>query len=318
MVQKTLPTAVLGRTGLEVTRIGYGASGRKSPDNRQWGRLLNAVLDSGINFIDTANDYGVRAPSGPSEEQIGRHVESRRAEYYLATKCGCVPGGLDHVWTRENAFRGLHESLARMNTDYVDVMQLHNPTAEQCETGDLVKALEDMRQQGKVRWIGVSTTLPELPTFLELGVFDVFQVPYSALERDHEEWITRTAEAGIGVIVRGGVAQGEPGVDSGGSQSPAVAVPPAPAWFPVRPGGVAKWRAFYEGALDDLRQEGESRTSLILRYTLTHPHADTNIVGTSSLDHLAENIQGILRGPLSAEEYSEAKRRLDAAGVKPA
>ena len=60
MVQKTLPTAVLGRTGLEVTRIGYGASGRKSPDSRQWGRLLNAVLDSGINFIDTANDYGVR------------------------------------------------------------------------------------------------------------------------------------------------------------------------------------------------------------------------------------------------------------------
>ena len=221
--QETLPTAVLGRTGLEVTRIGYGTAARKSPDDRQWGRILNRVLDSGINFIDTANDYGVREPSGPAEEQIGRHIESRRAEYYLATKCGCVPGGGDHVWTRENAFRGLHESLERMNTDYVDVMQLHNPTVEQCEAGDLVKALQDMRQQGKVRWIGVSTTLPDLPTFLEWGAFDVFQIPYSALERDHEEWITQAAGAGIGVIVRGGVAQGEAGGDSGGSHKSAEA-----------------------------------------------------------------------------------------------
>ena len=146
MGQKSLPTAVLGRTGLEVTRIGYGTAAMKFQSDRECGRLLNAGLDSGINFIDTANDYGVRTPSGPAEEQIGRHIESRRAEYYLATKCGCVPGGLDHVWTRENAFRGLHESLERLNTDYVDIMQLHNPTAEHCETGDLVKALQDMRQ----------------------------------------------------------------------------------------------------------------------------------------------------------------------------
>ena len=56
--------------------------------------------------------------------------------------------------------------------------------------------LEDMREQGKVRWIGVSTTLPHLSTFLEWGVFDVFQIPYSALEREHEEWIARAAQAG--------------------------------------------------------------------------------------------------------------------------
>ena len=59
MVQP-LPTAILGRTGLEVTRLGYGTGSRKQhPDDQQWGRLLNGVLDSGINFIDTANDYGI-------------------------------------------------------------------------------------------------------------------------------------------------------------------------------------------------------------------------------------------------------------------
>ena len=295
---RSLPTSVLGRTGLEVTRLGYGtALDHKEPDDEQWGRLLNGVLDSGINFIDTANDYLADSPRGSSEEKIGRHIRSRRSEYYLATKCGCGPGARGHVWTRENAFRGLHESLDRMKTDYVDIMQLHNATVEDCEAGGLVEALQDMRRQGKVRWIGASTVLPHLPTLLDWGVFDTFQIPYSALERDHEEWITRAAEAGIGIIIRGGVAHGEPGLGSGRA---------------------SRWQNFEEAGLDDLRQEGESRTSLILRYTLTHPNADTNIVGTTDLGHLAENVEGILRGPLADDEYAEAKRRLEAVGEKPA
>jgi len=291
---QNLPRAVLGRTGLEVTRLGYGTALRKHPDSAQWGRLLNTVLDSGINFIDTANDYGVQEASGPSEVHIGRHISSRRSEYYLATKCGCRPEGGPHIWTRENLFRGLHESLERMKTDYVDLMQVHNPTVEQSEAEGVVDALEEMRRQGKVRWIGASTTLPHLPTFLEWGVFDTFQIPYSALEREHEDWITRSAEAGTGIVIRGGVAQGEPGHGSG---------------------GVDLWSKFTEAGLDELRAEGESPTTFILRYTLTHQHSHTNIVGTSSLEHLQENIQGILQGPLSDDVYSETKRRLDAVSV---
>ena len=67
-----------------------------------------------------------------------------------------------------------------------------------------------MKSQGKVRWIAISTTLPHLPTYLDWGVFDQFQIPYSALQREHEEWITKSAEAGIGTVIRGGVAQGSP------------------------------------------------------------------------------------------------------------
>ena len=156
-----LPTANRGRTGMEVTRLGYGAMEvRDAPRGRavaedQAENVLNAVLDSGINFIDTANGYG------RSEEFIGRYISHRRSEYYLATKCGCI--GTDHIWTRENLFRGLDESLQRMNTDYVDVMQLHNPSVDQSERGELVDALQEMRQLEKVRWIGISTTLPHIP-----------------------------------------------------------------------------------------------------------------------------------------------------------
>jgi aryl-alcohol dehydrogenase-like predicted oxidoreductase len=183
-----------------------------------------------------------------------------------------------------------------LKTDYVDVMQYHNPTVAEAEEGDLVTVLQDMRKEGKVRWIGLSTTLPHLPTFLEWGVFDSFQIPYSALEREHEEWIAKAALAGVGIIIRGGVAQGEPEKDSGAA---------------------GRWQHFEEAGLDDLRQEGESRTTLILRYSLSHPHVDTNIVGTMSSDHLEENVNGILKGPLPDDVYAEAKRRLSAAGMKP-
>ena len=294
----SLPTAVLGRTGLEVTRLGFGSSiSRVLPDS-EWAQLLGAVLDSGINFVDTANDYGVNW-NVPAEEQIGKHISGRRSEYYLATKCGCGPGGDGHVWTRENAFRGLHESLKRLQTDYVDIMQYHNPTVDEAEDGDLFAVLQEMKEQGKARWLGISTTLPHLPYYLETGIFDTFQIPYSALERQHEDWIAKSAAAGTGIIVRGGVAQGEPGTEATDRRS-------------------NKWKNFEDAGLDELRDQGDSRTTLILRYTLAHPNAHTNIVGTSRIAHLSENIAGVSKGPLSADTYAEMKRRLDSVGESPA
>ncbi len=279
-------TAVLGRTGLEVTRLGYGAAHRRALTDDQIGTILNAVLDAGITLIDTANDYG------NSEEMIGRYIRRRRPEYVLATKCGCAPGGnwdRGHIWTRENLFRGLHESLERMRVDSVDIMQLHNPSVEDCETGELVPALEDMRQQGKVRWIGVSSTLPHLPTFLEWGVFDVFQIPYSGLEREHEAWITKVAEQDAGTIVRGGVALGEPRIGTGSA---------------------SQWERFEQAGLDELRDSGDSRTAFLLRLTLAHPHLHSTIVGTTNPDHLEENVAAAAKGPLPADVAAEALQRL--------
>lgn len=289
-MSQSLPTAVLGRINLNVTRLGWGAAPRRVWTEERAESMFNQVLDAGINYVDTANDYE------RSEEFIGKLISHRRDEYYLASKCGCVPGGGRHVWTKENAFRGLHESLSRLRTDYLDLMQLHNPTAEECERGGLVGALNKMREQGKVRWIGISTTLPDLPTFLEWGVFDAFQIPYSALQRENEEWITKVAEADIGTVIRGGVALGEPGQGLG---NPEI------------------WKGFDDANLDDLRETGESRSAFLLRFTLTHPGIHTIIVGTQNPAHLSENLSAVNRGHLPADVYEEAKRRLDAAGFLP-
>jgi len=283
---------ILGRTGLRVTPLGPGAMEIRGP--RSWGgrpvtdrqaeRILNAVLDAGINFIDTAYDYGL------SEEYIGRFISHRREEYYLATKCGCTvvnAGDHDdtpHVWTRENLLHNIETSLRRMKTDYVDVWQFHNPSVEEVRAGDLVRVMEEVRSAGKVRWIGVSSKLPEIIPFIQWGVFDTFQIPYSGLERAHEKMITAAARAGAGTIIRGGVARGAP-----------------------------------EAArLDELRAPGESRTAFLLRFTLSHPDLHTTIVGTMNPDHLAQNLRAAETGPLPPDVYAEAKRRLDAAGERPA
>lgn len=290
-----LPTAVLGRTGLKVTRLGYGAGHRKPMDDSERLAVLNAVLDTGINFIDTADDYGLTYDDDDSSEKlIGRYISHRQSEFYLATKCGGSESG--HIWTKENVFRNLHDSLKRLKADHVDLMQLHGATVEDCEREGLVESLTEMRAQGKVRWIGASSNLPDLPTYLEWGVFDVFQLPYSALERDHEDWITRAAEAGAGIVIRGGVALGEPGAGKGNP---------------------LQWGKFERARLDELRAEDESRTAFMVRFTLSHPHTHTNIVGTTNLDHLMENAEAVLRGPLGADVYDEAKRRLEAAGERP-
>jgi aryl-alcohol dehydrogenase-like predicted oxidoreductase len=271
-------------------------NGRPVTD-RQAETILNAVLDEGINLIDTANDYG------RSEEFIGKYIAHRRGEFILATKCGCTVVRRDentdetpHVWTRDNLFRGLNESLQRMRTDYIDIMQLHNPPVDVTEQNRLAEALQEMQQEGKVRFISISTTLPHLPAYLRGGVFDTFQIPYSALEREHEEWISRSAEADIGTIIRGGVARGEVGVGLGSAD---------------------RWKKFEAAGLDELREPGESRTAFLLRFTLSHPDVHTTIVGTLYPEHLQENIAAARKGPLPEDVYEEAKRRLDRAGVTP-
>ena len=298
-----LPTRELGRTGLQVTTLGYGAMelrggsrGREvSPADA--GAVLNAVLDAGINFIDTSIDYGM------SEELIGEHISHRRSEFYLATKCGCPvnqpppkPGERwQHIFTRENIVAGVEQSLARMRTDYIDVLQFHaGPSQEVLEEHGAVETLRELQREGKVRFIGMSSTLPNLADHIEMGVFDAFQIPYSSLQRQHEAVITEAAEAGAGTIIRGGAARGAP---SEGRQS-----------------GNA-WELWGRAGLDDLLGE-MSRMEFVMRFTLSHPDLHTTIVGTVNLDHLRDNVEALLAGPLPEEVYAETKRRLAAAAAE--
>ena len=294
----------LGRTGLQVTTLGYGAMElRGAPRGRditegQAETILNAVLDAGINYIDTSIDYGL------SEERIGRHIGHRRAEYYLASKCGCLvsaptaPRGQRsaHVFTRDNVIAGVEQSLARMKTDYLDVVQFHqSPSRETLEQHGALEALLELKESGKVRFIGMSGTLPHLTDHIAMGVFDVFQIPYSAVEREHEEVIAAAARSGAGIVVRGGAAKGAP------TEGKRVG---------------RQWERWQRAQLDDLL-DGMTPIEFILRFTVSNPDLDTTIVGTINPAHLQTNLDILQQGPLPPDLYQEAKQRLATAGLGP-
>ena len=301
-----LPTSTLGRTGVNVTKLGYGAMELRGSapfgmarqlDDGDVERLLNGVLDAGINLIDTSPDYG------SSEEHIGRCIAHRRDEYFLASKCGCAVGDgaqgggfREHVFTRDNIRAGVEQSLRRMNTDHLDLVQFHiSPAQSVLEENDSVAELEALRDEGKIRFLGMSGTLPHIEDHIAMGVFDAFQIPYSAVEREHEDAISAAAAAGAGTIIRGGVARGLP--------EPSPQLPDQ-----YREALQARRDRFAAIDISDLAGDA-SPMEFMLRFTISHPDMHTTIVGTSNADHLAANIAAASKGPLPADVYEAARAR---------
>ena len=288
-----------GNTGLSVTTLGYGAMELRHVDEDQAERLLNGVLDAGINFIDTSPDYG------PSEDLIGKCISGRRNEYYLATKCGCnVPnqGGKDaprHIWTGAQVRHNIEHSLKRLKTDYVDVWQVHSADPAELAESDVLETMLRIKSEGKVRHIAVSMNsgaegygYGHFRPYLDgdWRDFEAIQIWYSAMTRASENAMTEAAARGLGMIIRGVVRRIEP-------------------WESLSD-------AVTQLGLDDLRANDESSAQFLLRFAIAHPALHTTIIGTKNLGHLAENIKAVETGPLPDEVMVEAKKRLEDAGIK--
>jgi aryl-alcohol dehydrogenase-like predicted oxidoreductase len=300
-------TRALGRTGANVTILGYGAMelrgqpGGPEITDEDAGRLLNAVLDDGINLIDTSPDYG------RSEELVGTHVGHRRDEFFLASKCGCpaefpadVPPPYPHDYSQQNVRVNVEQSLRRLRTDRLDLVQVHmSPPVATLEADHTIETLKELQAEGKIRFIGMSGILPNLPDHIAMNVFDAFQIPYSAVQRDHENLITEAADKGAGTLIRGGAARGAASEEKNWTVGPLTQQPGV---------GQRNWETSGMGALLD--EAGIGRMEFILRFTLSHPGLSTTIVGTANPAHLAGNIATAEKGPLPADLYEEAKKRL--------
>ncbi|PJJ62086.1 aldo/keto reductase [Compostimonas suwonensis] len=298
----TLEHRTLGRTGLDVTRLGYGAmeirgarTGRREVSEQQAETILEAVLAQGINFIDTAACYG------DSEAHIGRVLADRRSEFVLATKAGCwvVDAGdhddTPHSFEREHLLENLEESLRRLRTDHVDILQLHNPTVAAIEEHGVMETVREIKESGKASFVGISSRLPDLADYAMWEIFDIIQIPYSALDRKHERLIGVAHDRGAGVIVRPEAQRGSAGEGLGSD---------------------ARLDVWSRARLDELLEPGESRARFLTRFAISHPGLDTYIMGTLQPAHLAENIADVNAGALAADVYAEAKRRLDEAGSR--
>jgi aryl-alcohol dehydrogenase-like predicted oxidoreductase len=300
-------TRTLGRTGADVTILGYGAMELRGvprgPEisDADAGRILNAVLDGGINLIDTSPDYG------RSEELMGTYVGHRRDEFFLASKCGCLlevpadtPPPYPHDYSPGNVRADVEQSLRRLRTDRLDLVQVHmSPSVAVLEENHTVQTLRELQAEGKIRFIGMSGILPDLPDQIALDVFDAFQIPYSAVQRDHENLITEAADKGAGTLIRGGAARGAASEEKNWSNAPLS-----------QQAGVGQRNWETSGIEGLIADAGLGRQEFILRFTLSHPDLSTTIVGTANPAHLASNIELAEKGPLPADLYEEAKKRL--------
>ena len=219
----------LGRTGLRVSEVGFGAWAIGGPatlgetqigwgtvDNATSVKALETAFDLGINFFDTADVYG----AGHSEELIGRTFGRRRDRIIISSKVGnrVTP---DNTWVKDFSCGWIRQtiegSLKRLRTDYIDVYHLHSPGADFVYTQEIVDTLEGLKKEGKIRWYGISLDPPgrgirpsdQGLQILESRKCDFFQVLYNILVREPEEQLLPAcAKANVGVIARVPLASG--------------------------------------------------------------------------------------------------------------
>ncbi len=197
----------LGRTGLRVSVIGLGTmvhAGHFGPmDDAESLGAIDAALELGVNFIDTSDAYG----AGYSETLLGKALKGKRDKVILATKGGNIMVGPNRGKTDFSAVyisRVMDESLKRLQTDYIDLYQLHNPNVEVIERGEVWDLLERRKKEGKIRYYGVSINkMEEGVAAVKGGRSDTVQVEYNMLvQKPAKELFPLAHKANVGVIAR--------------------------------------------------------------------------------------------------------------------
>ncbi len=189
----------LGKTGLQISKLGFGGIPIQKVDAKVTRKLVEAMAEKGINYIDTARGYTV------SEEYLGVALEGLRDKFILATK--------SMNRTKEGMAADIEISLKNLRTDYIDVYQVHNPNMAQLEEviapGGALEALVEAKEAGKIGHIGLTGHSIEIfEKALELPWVETFMFPYNIVETQGEELMKKCTEKGIGFIVMKPLAGG--------------------------------------------------------------------------------------------------------------
>lgn len=204
---------ILGRTGLSVSEIGFGAwaiGGASYGPTRDEDSVeaLASAWEHGVNFFDTADIYG----NGHSEELIGKFLKGHRGQAVIATKAGWdfYHGGVKKNFDPDYLRFACEESLKRLQTDWIDLYQLHNPTLEMIEQGEVFQVLDELKSSGKIRFYGVSVYVSrEAQAVIRSGKPDAIQLIFNLIDQRPVAEVFPEAEAkGVGVIAREPLACG--------------------------------------------------------------------------------------------------------------
>lgn len=292
----------LGKTGISVSEIAfggveigipYGIGIKNSADmlsEQEAIQLLHAAIDSGINFFDTARMYG------NSEKIMGKAFRNRRDEVVISTKCrhlrdseGNLPTGSK---LKEIIETSLNESLEALQTEYVEVFMLHQADIGILENEEISTIFSKLKKEGLFRVAGVSTYTPEeTKKAIEVGVWDVIQLPFNLLDQRQEALFTAAAEQGVGIVIRSVLLKGLLS-DRGKGLHPALK---------EVENHIAYYNELLEGSTNNL-------STLATRFALSFLEVSAILVGIDRKEYLDKSLEAANGIYLDPEKLARAKQ----------
>ncbi len=287
-----------GKTDMQVSVLGFGGAeiGYEGATGDTVDKLLNSALDAGLNVVDTAECYE------NSEELIGTAVGHRRNEFYLFTKVGHPRGIGSEDWSTESILQSIERSLRRLQTDRVDLVQLHSCSESVLQKGEVITALQTARERGYTRYIGYSGDSRAAKFAVESGAFDTLQTSINVADQEAVDLtMPHAREREMGVIAKRPIANA--------------------AW---RSGHkpIDSYQHTYWDRLRKLDYEFircrpiEQSIAHALRFTLSVPGVHTAIVGTTKPERWQENARLLEAEALSDAEFEAIRERWDEIGPR--
>jgi aryl-alcohol dehydrogenase-like predicted oxidoreductase len=285
----------LGKSGLTISTIGFGCMSLKDnqPENE---RVIHQALDYGINFFDTADLYD----KGMNELSLGKAIKRKRSEVVIATKVGNQwrEDGSSWDWNLHKAYiiNAVEGSLSRLQTDYIDLYQLHGGTIDD-PIDETIEAFETLQQQGKIRYYGISSIRPNvIDTFINRSNICSVMMQYSLLDRRPEESCLQSLQENqIGVLSRGSVAGG------------LLVKKPPKTYLNYSPQQVQAAAGTVE------RNSGNRRTAAqtAIHFVLDHPAITSAVVGIRTIEQLKEAVEALSKPWLTQKEKEDLGKAID-------
>lgn len=278
-----------GKTDMNVSALGFGGSEIGSgTDEATVGKLLGSAIDAGLNLIDTSACYG------DSETLIGKAVSHRRKDFYLFSKCGHASGLETPDWDVTTLRDSIDRSLRRLQTDYLDLMQLHSCGLDVLKQGDVIDVLVRAKEAGKLRYIGYSGDNEAAKYAVECGLFDSLQTSINVADQSVLGEIVPLAKAkGMGVIAKRPIANVAWQYNSASEN----------AYY------VTYWERLNELKFPFTSESVAEAVGTALRFTLSVPGVTTAIVGTTNPGRWQQNAEFVNQGALDASTYNALRSR---------
>lgn len=274
---KNMTYRALGKTGMRVSEIGFGCMRLGRITHGEAEELLLGAVGAGINYFDTADLYD----HGANEELVGRVLRPVRSGVILATKVGNQwredGSGWDWNPRREYIIGAVEGSLRRLGTDYIDLYQLHGGTIQD-PLDETIEAFEMLKQQGKILHYGISSIRPNvIREYVKRSGIGSVMLQYSLLDRRPEETVLDLLhEAGVGVLVRGALAQG------------LLVDKPARAYL-----GLAETEVAGIKSVLARRFAAVDKRRVAFQFVLAHPAVSCAVVGIRTMDQLETALAGL-------------------------